>query len=94
MDKRNSIFGFLKKFYIYIILLAIYIPLIVIVAISFNQASARGNIGMNFSNPTFSNYLNLFKNDEFLNALVNSLLLLVVVTPISVLLAIVTCLGM
>jgi spermidine/putrescine transport system permease protein len=93
MNKRNSFLNFLRKFYIYIILLAIYIPLIVIVIISFNQPSARGNIGMNFGVPTFVNYLNLFQNDEFINALVNSLLLLVVVTPISVLLAIITCLG-
>lgn len=94
MNKRNSFFGLLKKFYIYIILLAIYVPLIIIVAISFNQPSARGNIGMNFGVPTFVNYINLFKNDEFINALINSLLLLVVVTPISLLLAITTCLGM
>lgn len=94
MNKQKSFLNFLKKFYIYIILLAIYVPLIVIVAISFNQPSGRGNVGMNFGVPTFVNYIDLFKNDEFINALINSLLLLIVVTPISVLLAVITCLGM
>jgi spermidine/putrescine transport system permease protein len=94
MNKKNHLFGFFKKFYIYIILLVTYVPLLVIIAISFNQPSAHDNIGMNFGVPTFVNYLNLFKNDEFINALLNSLLLLVVVTPISLLIAIITCLGL
>ena len=94
MNNKRSFFGLFKKFYIYIILLLIYIPLLIIVAISFNEPSARGNVGMNFGIPTMVNYLNLFQNDEFINALLNSLLLLVVVTPISLIIAIITCLGL
>jgi spermidine/putrescine transport system permease protein len=76
------------------VLAIIYVPLIFIVLLSFNEPTARGNININFGTPTVVNYLNLWKDDEFLNGLFNSLLLSVIVVPISLLLAIVTCFGM
>lgn len=84
----------LKRWYIYIVLLIIYVPLIFIVLLSFSQPTARGNINPNFTTPTFVNYVELWQDDEFLNGLFNSLLLSVIVVPISLLLAIVTCFGM
>ncbi|MDR1991589.1 MAG: ABC transporter permease [Mycoplasmataceae bacterium] len=90
----NMVTQFLKKFYIYIVLAMIYVPLIFVVLLSFSAPTDRGNINPNFSTPTFVNYLDLWKDDEFLNGLFNSLLLSVVVVPISLLLAIITCFGL
>ena len=84
---------FLQRFYIFIILAIIYIPLIVIILLSFNGATTRGNVIMNFGVPTAVNYLDLFKNNQFVNALLNSLIISVVVVPISVILATITCFG-
>lgn len=94
---KSSLSGFtkfLKAWYIYIILLIIYVPLIFIVVLSFTKPTDRGNINPNFSTPTYINYFNLWKDDEFINGLLNSLLLSVVVVPISILLAVITCFGM
>lgn len=97
MNKHFSWFTlsrWFRRWYIYVILIMIYLPLIFIVLLSFSEPTARGNINPNFSTPTFVNYIDLWKDDEFLNALFNSLLLSLIVVPISILLAIVTCFGM
>ncbi|MDR3257744.1 MAG: ABC transporter permease [Mycoplasmataceae bacterium] len=91
---RSKFLSFIKHWYIFIVLAIIYVPLIFIVLLSFNEPTARGNININFGTPTMINYLNLWQDDEFLNGLFNSLLLSVIVVPISLLLAIVTCFGM
>lgn len=83
----------IKRFYIFFILALIYIPLIVIILLSFNGQTNKGNIIMNFSIPTMENYLILFKNNEFLNALFNSLIISIIVVPISVIIATITCFG-
>jgi spermidine/putrescine transport system permease protein len=90
----RAIGNFFKKFYIYIVLIVIYVPLIVIVILSFAGQTQRGNVNFNFGAPTAVNYLKLFQNDSFINALLNTLLLSVVVLPISLIIAIVTCFGM
>ena len=90
---KTGLKWFFQRFYIFVILAVIYIPLIVIILLSFNGQTTRGNVIMNFSVPTAINYLELVKNNEFLNALVNSLIISVVVVPISVLLATITCFG-
>lgn len=90
-----SKFGdFLKKWYVVLVLVAIYVPLVLIIIISFNGETSRGNIKLNFDVPTFVNYINLFKDDQFINALLNSLLLGVVVTPFSLLFGVLTCYGL
>jgi spermidine/putrescine transport system permease protein len=90
---KNRIFQYGKHFYIFIILAMIYIPLIIIVLLSFNGQTARGNINLNFGVPSVIDYVKLFQNDEFLNALFNSLLIGVIVTPITVIIATITCFG-
>ena len=95
MKKFLSKFGsFLKKWYVVLVLLAIYVPLVLIILISFNGETSRGNIKLNFDVPTFVNYINLFQNDQFINALLNSLLLGVIVTPFSLLFGVLTCYGL
>jgi spermidine/putrescine transport system permease protein len=61
--------------------------------ISFNGVSSRGNIDTNFGVPTFVNYLTLFTDNQFVTALINSLLLGLIVTPVVVIIATVTCFG-
>lgn len=95
MKNFLSKFGsFLKKWYVVLVLLAIYVPLVLIILISFNGETSRGNIKLNFDVPTFVNYINLFQNDQFINALLNSLLLGVIVTPFSLLFGVLTCYGL
>lgn len=92
-NKSNSL-TFFRSSYIYIILLLIYIPLIFIVVLSFNGESAKGNIILDFDNPSGNNYIQLFKNDDFLNSFFNSLFVALAVTPISLVIAISTCFGL
>lgn len=89
----TKIFSFLKKWYIFIILAIIYIPLILVVLISFNPATNRENISLNFGVPTFVNYITLWSNDIFVNGLLNTLLLCAIITPISLLIGIIASYG-
>lgn len=91
--RKISIGSFFKKTYIYIILAMIYIPLIIIILLSFNGQTDRGNVNVNFGVPTVVNYLKLFENNEFVNGLLNSLIVLIVVVPVSVFIATITCFG-
>lgn len=90
---KQGLAWFFKRFYIFIILAIIYIPLIIIIILSFNGQTDRGNIILNFGVPSVINYIQLFKDNDFLNALVNSLIISAIVVPISVLIAIITCFG-
>lgn len=93
----SSILSFLRKSYIYIILALIYIPLIFIVALSFNGQSVRGNINLNFGNITGENWESLFADgasNDFLQSLLNSFLVVILVTPISVIIGLLTSFGM
>ena len=84
----------LKRWYILLVLLAIYVPLVLIIILSFNGETTRGNIKLNFDVPTFVNYINLFHNDQFINSLLNSLLLGAIVTPFSLLFGVLACSGL
>ncbi|MCQ2957051.1 MAG: hypothetical protein MJ233_04450 [Mycoplasmoidaceae bacterium] len=48
---------------------------------------------MNFGVPDIINYIELFKNNDFLNALLNSVIISVIVVPISLIIAVITCFG-
>ncbi|MEF9984860.1 MAG: ABC transporter permease subunit [Malacoplasma sp.] len=91
---KNKTLTFFRSSYIYIILLLIYIPLIFIVALSFNGESQKGNIILDFDNPNTNNYIQLFKNDEFLNSFFNSFFVALAVAPISLIIAVSTCFGL
>lgn len=88
---KNKFFLWLRKSYIGILLLLIYIPLIFTVIWSFASASKKGNIVPNPDSWGFSNYLDLFTNNVFLNSLVNTFIIILFVTPISVFIAVITC---
>lgn len=84
---------FIKKFYIYFLIAIIYIPLIVVVVWSFSSPSPKGNIQNSFEWNGFLNYIELFQNNEFLNGLVNTLIIGFIATPIAVFIATITCYG-
>lgn len=90
---KNRIKWFFRRFYIFLILAIIYVPLIVIILLSFNGQTDRGNIIMNFGVPDIINYIKLFHDNDFLNALLNSVIISVIVVPVSVLIAVITCFG-
>lgn len=85
--------NFLKKTYIFIILALIYIPLIIVIFLSFTDPSSKGNINLNFSFNNGENWIMLFQNDEFLNALSNTAIIVVFTVPISTIIATLTCFG-
>lgn len=95
----SSVLGFLRKTYIYILLSLIYIPLIFIVVLSFNGQSEKGNIILDFTNNSLTgkNWNSLFSDtssDGFLANLLNSVLVALLVTPISVIIGVFTAFGM
>lgn len=93
LSSTRGVAWFFRRFYIFIVLALIYIPLIIIILLSFNGQTDKGNIVINFSVPTAINYIMLFKDNDFLNALVNSAIISVIVVPISVIIATITCFG-
>ncbi len=88
---QNNLKSWLKKSYIAIILMIIYIPLIFIVIWSFTNPSEKDNITSDASNGWGGgNYLQLVQNQDFLNALLNTFIIVAIVTPVSVLIATIT----
>lgn len=93
----TSFLSFLRRTYIFFVLALIYIPLLFVVALSFNGQSIRGNIDLNFGNATGENWNLLFTDtsgDGFLQSLLNSFLVVILVTPISVIIGLLTSFGM
>ncbi len=87
----NKFWQWLKKSYIALLLIVIYIPLIFLVVWSFVNPSEKGNVVTSPSGWGFENYLSLFTDNEFLNALMNTVIIISIVTPISVAIATITC---
>lgn len=89
----SKFWSFLRKSYIFIILAVIYIPLILIVFMSFTSPSEKGNINLSFDWNSGENYIALFQNNEFLNALANTAIILIFTVPISTIIATLACFG-
>ncbi len=89
----NKFVSWLRKSYIFIILAIIYIPLILIVFMSFTNPSEKGNINLGFDWNGGENYIALFQNSEFLNALANTAIILIFTVPISTIIATLACFG-
>jgi len=85
--------NFLKQWYVFMFLAIIYIPMVIIVLMSLQGQTSRGNVQNNFGTWSALNYLELFKDDQFVNALINSLILGAVTTPIVVIVSTLTCFG-
>lgn len=90
---KSSFFNWLRKSYIFLIVAATYIPLIIVVILSFTTASNKGNLNLGFDFNSGENWLNLFKNNDFLNAFTNTIIIVSITVPISTIIATVTCFG-
>lgn len=93
---KNKFWTFLRQTYIFLIIALIYIPLIVVVLLSFTQPGPKGNISIGYNAFDWNggkNFLDLFHNQVFLNALANTAIIVAFVVPISVIIAIITCFG-
>lgn len=90
--KNNKIRFWIKQSYIWLILAFIYLPLLIVIILSFNNSTIRGNINLVFGVPTSgigsSAYDRLLSDNQFIDGLVNSLIVAIVATPISVIIAI------
>lgn len=62
---------FLQKFYLGLILLFLYAPILILIVLSFNKSKSRSKWG----GFTFDWYIKLFKNDNIMNALYTTLLI-------------------
>ena len=89
----NKFWNWTRKSYIFIILSIIYIPLIIVIFLSFTNPSSKGNINLNFSFNNGENWINLFQNNEFINALLNTVIIIIFTVPISTIIATITCFG-
>lgn len=89
---KSNFFRWLKRSYIFIILFLIYAPLIMLVIWSFVNPSKKGNVTISPINGWgFESYLDLFRNNDFLNGLMNTFIIICIVAPISVFIATITC---
>ena len=70
---------FITKTYMGLIFLFLYAPILVLMVFSFNSSKSRGN----FSGVTFKWYVELFKNQEVMRALSNTLIIGVVSTLVA-----------
>lgn len=90
---KNRFLSWLKNSYILLIIAVTYIPLVVVVILSFTAPSVKGNLNLGFEFNGGENWLTLFKNDEFMNALGNTAIIVSLTVPISTIIATVTCFG-
>lgn len=91
---KQKVFGFLRQTYIFFIIGIIYIPLLVVVFLAFTDPSIKGNVKFEaFQWNQGQNFLHLFHNNEFLNALANTAIIVAFVVPISTIIATITCFG-
>lgn len=90
---KNRFFAWLRNSYIFVIIALTYIPLIIVMILSFTEPSIKGNLNLGFNFNGGENWLNLFKNDEFINAITNTAIIVSLTVPISTIIATVTCFG-
>lgn len=79
----------LKKFYIFIIFLFLYAPIIILMIFSFNNSKSRGI----WSGFTFKWYLELFKNEEILMSLYYTLLIAILSSIIATIVGTIAAIG-
>lgn len=84
---------FLKNWYILLVLVLIYIPLVLIICLSFNGQNKWGAVRINFGVPTSINWIKIWSEETFTEALINTLIISVIVVPITLLIAVFACYG-
>nr|WP_084269034.1 ABC transporter permease [Mycoplasmoides alvi] len=90
--QNHKFYYLLRQSYVWVILACIYLPLLIVIIISFNNSTIRGNINLVFGVPTngigSSAYDHLLSDGQFVEGLVNSLIIAIIATPISVIIAV------
>lgn len=66
--KRNPFVDFISKFYVYLILLIMYAPILVLIIFSFTEAKLIGS----WTGFSFHLYSSLFKNEEIMTVVINT----------------------
>ncbi len=81
--------NFLKRFYLVIILLFLYLPIMTLIVLSFNNTKTMG-VWKGF---TFKWYQEMFSNPQILNAFCNTLFIALLAAVVSTAVGTVACLG-
>ncbi len=66
--KKKSLAGFIQKFYVYIVLLVMYAPILVLIAFSFTDTKVIGT----WNGFSLKLYASLFKNKDIMDATLNT----------------------
>lgn len=97
MSKQIRFVRSLRQGYVWILLVIIYLPLFVVILISFNGTTQRDNMNLVFGVPDTTNedsaYAQLATDPSFVPALVNSLIVGAISTPIATLIATLAAFG-
>lgn len=80
---------FLKKFYVFLIFVFLYAPIVTLMVLSFNQSKTRSKWG----GFTTKWYVSLFHNEAILKALVNTMLIAFLSALIATILGTLACVG-
>ncbi len=92
--KRLTKFAnFLKHWYILLVLVLIYIPLVLIIFLSFNGQNKWGSVKINFGVPTTINWIKIWGEETFTDALINTIIISLIVVPVTLLIAVFACYG-
>lgn len=87
--KKNPVLDFICKFYVYLILIIMYAPILVLVIFSFTDARLIGN----WNGFSFGLYSSLFKNKEIVTAAVNTFVVAGVSAAVSTILGTLGAIG-
>ena len=81
--------NFLKRFYLIIILLFLYLPIVTLIVLSFNDTKTMG-VWKGF---TLKWYQDMFSNPQILNAFCNTLFIALLAAVVSTVVGTVACVG-
>ena len=80
---------FLKKFYLIVVLLFLYAPIITLIVLSFNASRSRAVWG----GFTLEWYADMFQNERIMSALGNSLSIALIASVVSTVIGVMACVG-
>lgn len=80
----------LRKFYLILMLIFLYAPIATLIVLSFNKSKTRAKWG----GFTFKWYLELFKNEDIMNALYTTLAIALLSSIIAVIIGLFACIGL
>lgn len=80
----------LEKIYFWIIMIFMYLPIVTLIVLSFNQSKSRAHWG----GFTFNWYIRLFNDSAILNALANTLIIALIATIAATIIGTVTCVAL